>query len=65
VVHVDDADMRAPLIQDRLGFGQVTGSPDDEQSVIQCQLDQIDEQRSIMKHESPTRTPTRCFHVNP
>ena len=39
--------------EDRLGLGQVAAVADHEQPVVEGQLDQIDDERSIVEDEGP------------
>ena len=41
----------APSLQDPRGLGEVLGGPHDEQPVVQGQLDQVDDERTIVEHE--------------
>ena len=47
--------MRLPFVQDLLGLGQRLGRPNHEQTMVQGQLDQVGDDRSIMEHERAMR----------
>jgi hypothetical protein len=63
VVHVDDGHVRLPLRQDRLGFGEVARGPDDEQTVVQGQLDEINDQLAVVEDKRPVRVDQPGFPV--
>ena len=51
MVHVDHREVRLPLRQDRVRLGQAARGPDDEEAVIERQLDEVHDQRTIVKHQ--------------
>ena len=56
VIHVDYRQLRPPLRQDRLRLGQVAGGPHFEETVVQCQLDEIYDEGAIVEDEGPARS---------
>ena len=51
MVHVDHGEVGLPVMEDGLRLGEVAGRPDDEDSVVQCQLDQVHDKLSVVQHE--------------
>ena len=65
VLHVEDGDVRAPSIKDRLRVDEVTRGLHDEEPVVQGQLDEVHEQGLIVKHERATGAARTRVHSCP
>ena len=63
VVHVDHGQVRPPLVQERLRLGQAGCRADDEQAVVERQLDEVHDQRTVVEHQCATRFVWSCIHV--
>ncbi len=63
MVHVDHAQMRPPLVQERLRLGQAASGPDEEEAVVQRQLDEVHDQRAVVEHQCATGFVWSCIHV--
>ena len=51
MIHVDDRDVRRPSRERRLGLSEVADRPDHEQAVIEGELDQVGDERSVLQDE--------------
>ena len=49
VIHVDDGDVGRPSCERRVGLIDVADRPDHEQPVIEGELDQVGDERSILQ----------------
>src|SRR5689334_3760093 len=63
MVHIDNADVRTPCAEQVLRRRQVVGGLHDEQAVIEGQLDQVDEQGSIVQNERATGAARLRLHA--
>ena len=51
MIHVDDGDVRRPSRECRVSLSDVADRPDHEQPVIEGELDQIGDERSVLQDE--------------
>ena len=63
VIHVDHGDVRLPVGENGIGLGEAGRGPNDEESVIQRQLDEVDDERSVVEHQGAPRLGLACVRL--
>ena len=63
VVHVQDDQLRVPVSQEVVSLREVLDGADEEHPVVEGELDEIDHQRPVVKHQGPLRPNLRRFRL--